>query len=115
MCTPNLNLGANTSQDDPSTFGKRTDGTPKGKGYLGVLKRPDGGVSTELSAGFNIDGQETDIPLLVPTLSKQEVDYLLSAKEDDKDYFKKMPPQIMDKALEHAKKRRKEGKSVYAD
>ena len=55
----------------------RADGTPKGEGYFGKLKRPDGDVSTELSIGVNLGGKETEIPTLVPTLSEEEKNYLL--------------------------------------
>jgi hypothetical protein len=89
------------------SFGKRNDGTNKGTGYLGVLTRPDGKVSTELSIGVNIDGKETEIPSLVPTLTKQEVDYMLSGQKPTK--------QIVQKAVDYAKERKKKGLSPYAN
>jgi len=79
----------------------------KGLGYFGPLQRPDGKVSTELSIGVNIDGQEMEIPSLVPTLTQDEVNYLLSGKEPTKE--------IVDKAVDHAKRRLNEGKSPFAD
>ena len=51
-----------------SDYGKRTDGTKKGPGYFGELKRPDGSVSTEISVGVGFDDGEHEIPTLVPTL-----------------------------------------------
>ena len=91
-------------------FGKRFDGTQKGKGYLGVLKRKDGNVSTEISVGVEMDGKEVQIPTLVPTLDKKEVDYLLNTwKEGDK-----IPKPIIDKAVDHAKMRMKKGLSPFA-
>lgn len=87
------------------SFGLREDGTPKGNGFFGKLKRPDGMVSTELSIGVNLDGKETLIPLLVPTLSQQEVDYLLEGNKPTKE--------IMSKAVSHAKERIKTGKSPF--
>jgi hypothetical protein len=95
--------------------GARPDGTKKGLGWLGLLPRPDGGVSTELSAGVEIDGRETLIPLLVPTLAQPEVKWLLSAKEDDPQFFNKMPPSIMDKAVQHARQRIALGLNPFAD
>ena len=87
-------------------FGKREDGTEKGEGYFGALKRPDGRVSTELSIGVNLDGKEVEIPALVPTLSKDEIDYLLNdGKPTD---------EIIQKAVDHAKLRISEGKSPFA-
>jgi hypothetical protein len=88
-------------------FGTRQDGSKKGKGFLGELKRPDGKVSTELSIGVNFDGKEQDIPMLVPTLTKQEIDYLLNdGKPTDA---------VVKKAVEHARKRVKEGKPVFSE
>jgi hypothetical protein len=83
------------------------DGPVKGKGYLGELKRPDGKVSTELSVGVGFDGKETLIPLLVPTLTKDEIDFLLEGNKPTKEIF--------NKAVEHAKKRMREKKSPFAD
>ena len=78
----------------------------KGPGYLGTLKRPDGMVSSELSIGVNIDGEEVEIPSLVPTLNKPEIDFLLGGGKPTKE--------IVDKAVEQAKKRIAEGKSPFA-
>src|SRR5262245_58678233 len=60
-------------------YGLREDKTPKGKGYFGELHRPDGGYSTELS--FDFDHPEHGkvfAPLLVPTLTRAEINHLLS-------------------------------------
>lgn len=78
----------------------------KGPGFLGTLQRPDGMVSTELSIGVNFGGKEIEIPSLVPTLSKQEIDHLLNGKEPTKS--------IITKAIDHARKRINEGKSPFA-
>jgi hypothetical protein len=86
--------------------GKRVDGTEKGDGFLGVLERPDGKVSTELSVGVNIDGKEKLLPLLVPTLKKEEVNFLLNFDGPMED----IPDGIMNKAVDHAMKREAEGK-----
>lgn len=88
-------------------YGRRKDGTPKGTGFLGVLQRPDGRVSTELSIDVEMDGETREIPTLVPTLTKPEIDYLLGGG--------KPTPEIVDKAVKHAQKRISEGKSVYAE
>jgi hypothetical protein len=96
-------------QEDRSTWGKRPDGTEKGAGYFGVLKRPDGGISTEISIGVDIGGKEMEIPTLVPTLTEDEKNWLLT--HDVKD---KLPKSIEDKAVAHAKKRIAEGKSPFA-
>lgn len=94
---------------DPTKFGNREDGTPKGTGFLGVLRRPDGGVSTELSIGVNVDGRDMDIPTLVPTLSRTQVNRLLSLKDGEQ-----IPRDIVDKAVAFAKLRMSQGKPVFA-
>ena len=85
----------------------RPDGTRKGPGFLGTLERPDGGVSTELSIGVDFGKGEVLIPTLVPTLTEEEKNHLLSGKK---------PTQtIVDKAVSHAQERMKQGKSPFAD
>lgn len=90
-------------------FGDREDGTKKGAGWLGVLTRKDDPkqVSTEISITVGLDGKEVLIPTLVPTLTKSEIDYMLTHDKPTK--------AIVDKAVEHAKKRMKEGKSPFKD
>ena len=60
----------------------RPDGTMKGKGFFGLIKRPDGNVSSEISITTQdvIPGKETLIPTMVPTLTNKEIDHLLSGK-----------------------------------
>jgi hypothetical protein len=78
----------------------------KGPGFWGTLTRPDKGVSTEISIGVPIQGKETEVPTLVPTLTKKEIDYLLGGGT---------PTQaIVDKAVEHAMKRLNLGLSPFA-
>ena len=84
----------------------RPDGTPKGNGFLGPLQRPDGNISTELSIGVDIGGQEALIPSIVPTLTKEELDSLLAGGE--------MTPEIVDKATKHAQERMSQGLSPFA-
>ena len=86
-------------------LGLRADGTPKGRGFLGVLNRPDGGISTELSVGVEFDGKEIEIPTLIPTLNKEEIAHLLQGKEATE--------AIMQKAIVHAQERIAQGKSPF--
>lgn len=95
-------------------YGNRPDGSAKGMGFFGELKRPDGDVSTEISVGVGMDGKEIDIPLIVPSLTKKELNYLLSTDIKGKNFFTNMPPSIMDKAYEHAQTRIKSGMSPFA-
>lgn len=89
-------------------YGKRPDGSFKGPGFLGPLRRPDGDVMTEYSIGVKLDGKETDIPTLVPTLSDAELNALLKAKPGER-----IPDSIVKKAVDHARKRMADGKSPF--
>jgi len=90
-------------------YGLRADGTPKGNGYFGVVKRPDGNISTELSVGVNLGGKEVEIPTMVPTLTAQELQQLLSAPDGQ------MPPEsIIQKAVEFARQRQTKGLPYFA-
>jgi len=103
-----------SAMNDAIDYGKRPDGSLKGNGFFGKLSRPDGSVSTEISIGVGMNGKEMDIPLIVPTLTKKELNYLLSTDVESKDFFNKMPPSIMDKAYDHAQTRIKSGLSPFA-
>lgn len=95
--------GGKENQD----FGVRADGSKKGTGFLGVLRRPGGGVSTEISIGVELDGKEMTIPTLVPTLSQKEIDYLLGGGDPTEE--------IVRKAVVHAQGRIRDGESVFAE
>jgi hypothetical protein len=95
-----------TKNMDPATFGNRVDGTPKGFGFFGILNRPDGDISTELSAGVNFGEGDLEIPLIVPTLTRGELNQLLSGQS--------IPNNILDKAVQHARGRLQQGLSPFA-
>jgi len=98
------------SHVQPGTWDTRADGSPKGTGYLGVLARPDGRVSNEINIGVNLNGKAIEIPTLVPTLTPQEVNYLLTM-----DVSKgQIPDAIVQKAVDFARQRMKAGKPVFA-
>ena len=91
----------------------RPDGTKKGMGFLGPLPTKDGGIATEMSIGVEIDGKETLIPTLIPTLTKEEREWILgggnpSQKGDP------IADAIAGKAIEHAKDRMSKGQSPFA-
>jgi len=96
-------------------YGNRADGTQKGSGFFGEIKRPDGNVMTEISIGVGLNGKETEIPLIVPNLTKQEFNYLLNNDPSSKTFMDKMPPGIVQKAVDHASIRIKQGRSPFAD
>lgn len=94
---------------------KRLDGTTKGNGYLGVLKASDGSDVTEFSTStsdFKVKGKEVLFPIIVPGLTKEELKLLLTDVIPNK---KRIPDAIYKKAVDHAKKRIKEGKNVFAE
>lgn len=85
----------------------RPDGTRKGTGFLGGLRMKDGKIATELSIDVEIDGQKLLIPMLVPTLTQDEVDSLLNNEEPTKE--------IIDKAVSHALERIRKGLNPFAE
>ena len=101
--------------DPKAPYGMREDGTAKGNGWFGILpskdpKYPPGAVSTELSATGNIkgpDGKPVLYPLIVPTLTHEELQHLLSGKKPTDD--------IYNKAEEFAAQRIKQGLSPFAN
>lgn len=95
---------------DMTNAGNRPDGSKKGSGFLGVLKGANGNAMTEYSVGVQIDGKEMDVPTLVPTLSRAEVKTVLNLKDGEK-----LPEAIVQKAVDHAKDRIAQGKSVFAE
>jgi hypothetical protein len=95
-------------------YGKRPDGTPKGKGYFGEIKRPDGNVMTEISIGVGLNNKQTLIPLIVPTLNRQELEYLRKSNVDSPEFMKNIPPSIINKAVDYASGRLKQNKSPFA-
>jgi hypothetical protein len=96
-------------------YGNRVDGTPKGSGWLGEIPMTDGSnrVMTEMSIGVNIDGKEMLIPSIVPTLTKEEVNWL--AQGGDVTSKDPIAVGIINKAVQHAIKQLKSGKSVWAE
>ena len=83
----------------------RQDGSLKSSGFMGPLPHAGGSTSTELSIGVNMDGRETLIPSIVPTLSSDEIDHLLSGNDPT--------PSIVSKAVAHARKRMAAGMSPF--
>jgi hypothetical protein len=97
-----------------ATYGKRQDGTAKGKGYLGTLAVPGGKVATEYSISSdrvkNKQGQSVDFPSIVPTLSKQERKAMTQQIIPSK---ARIPEPIVKKAVAHANTRIAQNKSPF--
>jgi len=88
----------------------RADGSMKGRGYLGPLTNAAGQSMTEYSIGVGIDGQETEIPTMVPTLAPGEIEYLLQMQDG-----MQVPQGIQQKAVDHALMRMRQGLSPFHD
>ena len=79
----------------------------KGKGYFGEMPTASGSTMTEFSTTFDINGQPVSVPLVVPTLSAEEVDILLSGQQPT--------DSIYEKAYFHAMDRMQKGLSPFAE
>ena len=78
----------------------------KGAGYFGAIPDVYGDPMTELSASFDVNGQTISAPLIVPTLTQEELG-LLAQNQD-------IPDSVYQKALDFALMRIKEGKNPFA-
>jgi hypothetical protein len=91
----------------------RRDGSLKSlKGWLGPLTLPNGQVATEYTMSFSDVLGGMDIPSLVPTLSKEEIDLMVN---DIIPNGKKPPQSVINKMIEHAEMMTAYGKSVFSD
>ncbi len=91
----------------------RPDGTQKGTGFLGVLQIEGDNTTSEFSVqsdAVKVNGKRIDFPTLVSTLTQAEIDLMVNDIIPNR---KAIPEAIMQKAIKHAKKRLKEGKSVF--
>jgi hypothetical protein len=74
-------------------------------GWQGIHINKEGKKVTEHSMGFGMNGKEVEIPMIVPSTTKEEIDIILK---------KGQPTSIMiKKAIAHAEKRIAEGKSPF--
>ncbi len=97
------------AQNPDIGYGRREDGSNKGRGFYGMLPRTDGqDQSSELSIGVNMGGRERTIPSMVPGLNAEQLRYLLSVQ-------KPMRPDITQKAVDFAVQRQQQGKGPFAE
>ena len=88
-------------------YGNRWDSDiPKQRGYYGEVRRPDGGLSGEISIGTDLG----EIPTMVPGLTEAELRHLVTMDLDTGD----IPESIIRKAINHAKMRRLQGLDPFA-
>ncbi len=104
-------MNPETDTDDPTMY--RADGSKKSaRGYLGPVENlVQGGTMTEVSIGVEINGEEMQVPAMVPTLTQEEIDTLANMQLEGN--AKEIPQSIKDKAIAHAEKRLAAGKSVF--
>jgi len=79
--------------------------TAKGKGYFGEIPDAQGRPMTELSSAYEDNGKLVPHPLVVPTLTKEEIDLLKMGIPNE---------QIYQKAEDWAKSRLEQGQSPFA-
>ena len=89
---------------DPTWY--RPDGSMKGRGYFGPIPTPDGRTATELSIGVEMDGKNYQIPNLVPGVTREQIDAMISGG--------KITPAELLAAKLHFMKRFAAGLSPYA-
>jgi len=101
--------GKETPEGIDYGYGLRQDKTQKGLGFFGEIPIKKG-VMTELGSESDVDfgqGQERlHYPLIVPTLSFDEIEHLKGGNEPTEE--------IWNKAIEHALERKKQGLSPFA-
>ena len=97
--------------EDPSMY--RSDGSKKSaRGYLGpVENKVQGGTMTEVSVGMEINGKEMEVPTMVPTLTKKEIEALANMQLEGN--AKNIPESIIIKAKQHALQRIAKGLSPF--
>jgi|TARA_R110000822_G_scaffold22788_1_gene70998 predicted RNA-binding protein with PUA domain len=74
-------------------------------GWKGIHINKEGKKVTEHSMGFGMNGKEVEIPMIVPSTTKEELDIILNGK--------KVTPAMIKKATDHAKQRMAQGKSPF--
>jgi hypothetical protein len=102
---------AGGSVEDPSMY--RSDGSKKSaQGFLGPVKNnAEGGIMTEVSVGMEINGKEMEVPVMVPTLTKKEIETLANMELEGN--AKNIPESIIMKAKQHALQRIEQGLSPF--
>ena len=99
-------LGMQNGQPNYGYGNRYESNQPKGLGYYGEVPRPDGvGISGELGVDFG----RGDVPSMVPNLTANELQSILTAQEGQQ-----YPESVYRKAEQHANLRRLQGQSPFA-
>jgi hypothetical protein len=78
----------------------------KGLGYFGQIPTQDGSTMTEYSTSFDINGKNVSAPLVVPTLTPDELNILTSGQQPTEGIYQK--------AYNYAKDRINQGLDPFA-
>ena len=115
MKKPKKGLYSSVKKQDKSMY--RRDGSIKSKcGFLGPIKNKiSGGTMTEFSTDMMHKGKSIDIPTMVPTLSKEEIEYMRNMKPGAGWNLSgsSIERSIVNKARKHAQERLSKGKSQF--
>lgn len=93
------------SPSQPSSY-RYGDGSMKATGLLGPQTNAQGQGMSEYSIGVPINGQQTEIPSMVPTLTPEELNGILTTGA--------ITPEIHRKAIAHALARDSRGLPPFA-
>jgi hypothetical protein len=91
-------------------YGFRNDTTLKGGGWLGELNLPSGDIATEYSIGLDLGKGEVEIPSLVPTLNKFEVEDM---RNNIIPQNKKVPESVLKKAVDFYRQQVKNKEKIF--
>jgi hypothetical protein len=78
----------------------------KGLGFMGKIPDRGGRPMTEMSITFEVNGKPITAPLMVPTLSAQEIESLQAGQDPTEDMYRK--------AYEYAMRRQRQGQDTFA-
>jgi hypothetical protein len=98
------------SSKSPYQYGNRY-GTndPKANGFFGELPLPSGNVATEYSVGQTMNGNNVEMPSIVPTLNASELQSALIAANSGT----QLSDAVYDKSLKYAQQRASQGQSPF--
>lgn len=90
---------------DPTSY-RHGDTSMKATGFLGPQTNQRGQATTEYSIGLPVNGKQTEMPSMVPTLTQDELKHILSGGE--------LTPEIVQKAKAHFMARQSRGLPAFA-
>lgn len=92
---------------DDKNYGKRNDGSDKGSGWLGEIKQTNDKFATELTYDYDTPYGRFSMPLIVPTLTENEIESIRMGEQPTEEMHKK--------AFKHGLNRILQWKSPYSE